>query len=502
MTSLFNDLKIAVRHLLKSPGFVATAVLMLALSIGATTAIFSIVEGVLLRPLPFPQSDQLMVVSDILSGVDMPAKGSVGVTPIDIRSYTRDTHSFSNLGGYRRTVFDRSGVGDPAKVRATRMSSGVFPALAVQPLLGRFFTREEDDQHEPVAIISSATWQSRLHGDPGVLGKKILLDRKAYVIVGVMPRSFEFPLLPGHLNRTELWIPMSLDLQKQSTVDASDWSYDMVGRLKPRITTAEALSDVERVAAETVRNYPAFMAGFKMHSVVRPLYEETVEQARPLIRTLFLAVAVVRLIACANLAGPMLVRAISGRREVAVRFALGASAATIVWQAILESLLLSLTGGVVGLTLAASAVRLGVSMLPETLPRIGEIGLDWSVIGFGIGLAVLTEVFCGLAPAFAAIRTSVNMTLNEGGRTGTSNAGHTRLRSGLVIAETAVALVLLSTSGLLLKSFEKMREVDLGFRPDHTLAAAYNLRQEQYRTQTAVNAFNLELEARLQQQPV
>jgi predicted permease len=501
MTSLFHDLKIAVGHLLKSPGFVGTAVLMLALSIGATTAIFSIVEGVLLRPLPFPQSGQLMVVSDILSGVEMPANGGVGVTPVDIRNYTRDTHSFSNLGGYQRTVFDLSGIGDPEKVSATRMSSGVFPALAVQPLLGRLFTPQEDDRHEPVTVISYATWRTRFHGDPGVLGRKLLLDRKPFVIIGVMPRGFEFPLLPGHLNHTELWIPMSFDPQKLSAVDASDWSYDMVGRLKPEITRAEALSDVGRVAAETVRDYPASMAEFKMHPAVRPLYEETVEQARPLVRTLFLAAVVVLLIACANLAGLMLVRAISGRREVAVRLALGARAATIVWQAILESLVLSVTGGVVGLILAVIALRLGVSMLPETLPRVDEIGLDWSVVGFAIGLAVVTGIVCGLAPAFAAIRTGVNETLKESGRTGTSGTAHARLRSGLVIAETAVALVLLATSGLLLKSFEKMREVDLGFRPDHMLAAAYNLPQRQYGTQTAVDAFNFELQKRLEQQP-
>jgi putative ABC transport system permease protein len=501
MANLFRDVKIAVRHLIRSPGFVTAALLMVALGIGATTAIFSMVEGVLLRPLPFPQSDQIMVISDTLSGVDMPAKGSVGVTPVDIRNYARGTQSFINLGGYQRIELDLSGIGDPAKVSATRMSSGVFPALAVQPLLGRFFTPQEDEQKEPVTVISYATWQSRFHRDPNVLGEKLLLNRKPYVIVGVMPQRFEFPLLPGHLNRTELWIPMSFAPQDTSITAASDWSYDMIGRLRPGITTARALSDLDGVAAETVRNYPASMAEFKMHPVIRPLYEETVEQARPLIRTLFSAVVIVLLIACANLAGLMLVRAISERRDVAVRLALGARTATIVWQAILESLLLSSTGGVAGLILAAISLRLGTSVLPETLPRLSAIGLNWQLAGFAIGLSVLTGIVCGLAPAFAATRTTVNETLKGGARTATSGAVHARLRSTLVIAEVAVALVLLATSGLLLKSFERMRQVDLGFRPDHTLAAAYALPREQYGTQAAVDAFDLELENRLRQQP-
>ncbi|HET6218830.1 MAG TPA: ABC transporter permease [Acidobacteriaceae bacterium] len=501
MSSSFQDLRTASRHLLKSPGFVVTSVLMLALTIGATTAIFSVVEAVLLRPLSFPQSDRLMVVSDVLSGVDMPTNGNVGVTPIDIRNYTRDTHSFSNLGGYERTGFELSGVGDPARVSATRMTSGVFAALAVRPLLGRFFSPQEDEQHEPVTVISYRTWRSRFHGDPGVLGTKLLLDRQPYVVVGVMPHDFEFPLVPGVLNRTELWIPMSFDLQELSVREASNWSYEMVGRLKPGITATQALADVTRVAAETVRNYPPSMAEFKMHPVVKALHEETVEQARPLVRTLFLAVMVVLLIACANLTGLLLVRAIRRRREVAVRLALGARAATILWQEILESLMLSVTGGMVGLLLAAVALRLGLRLLPDTLPRTAEIGLDWVVVGFALGLAIATGVVCGLAPAFAALRTSVDEALKEGGRTGTSDAFHTRLRSGLVVAEIAVSLVLLATSGLLLRSFEKMREVDLGFRPDHTLTAAYSLLQTQYATQATVDAFNSELQKRLQQQP-
>ncbi len=500
MTSLYRDLKIAVRHLLKSSGFALTAVLMLALGIGATTAIFSIVEGVLLRPLPFPEPDRLMVLSDLLQGAEIQGNGEAGVTVPDIRNYVRDTQSFSSLGGYQNTGFELSGIGDPATINAARMSGGVLPALGVQPLLGRVFTQEEDNQHQQVAVLSYSAWQSRFNGDASILGKKILLDRKPYAVIGVMPRNFEFPLVPGHLNRSELWVPISFTPQELSAPASANWSYNMVGRLKPGVTPSQAVSDAARTAKETVRNYPPFMAGFSIHPVVRPLHEETVEQARPLVRTLFLAVAVVLLIACANLAGLLLVRAIRARRETAVRLALGASARTLLWQTILESLVLSVMGGLVGMLLAAVLLRVGTSLLPETLPRISEIGLDWPVAGFALGLAVLTGVICGLAPAFAAMRTNVNETLKEGGRTGTAG-GHARLRSALVIVEIAVALILLTASGLLLRSFEKMRQVDLGFRPDHTLVASYGLPRKQYATQTAVDEFNRELLRRLQALP-
>ena len=501
MSTLSRDLKIAVRHLLKTPGFVITAVLMLALGIGATTAIFSIVEGVLLRPLPFPQPDRLVVVADILEGAQVGGNNEAGVTVPDIRNYTRDTHSFTSLGGYQGAGFELSGIGEPAMVTGTRMSGGVLPALGVQPLMGRVFTQEEDDQHQQVVVLNYSTWQNRFQGDPNILGKKILLDRKPYVVIGVMPRNFEFPLQPGHLNRSELWVPISFTKSELDPASAANWSFSMVGRLKPGVTAEQAVSDAGQVAKETMRNYPAFLAGFVMHPIVRPLQEETVEAGRPLIRTLFLAVAVVLLIACANLAGLLLVRAIRNRREIAVRLALGASTGTLLRQAVLESLVLSFAGGILGLILASIALRTGIRLLPETLPRVGEIGLDWQVVGFALALAALTGVICALAPAFAAIRTNVNDTLKEGGRTGTVGGGHARLRSALVIGEIAIAMALLAASGLLLRSFEKMREVDLGYRPDHTLVASYNLPREKYGTQTAVDEFNHELERRLQEVP-
>ena len=499
MIGLLHDVRYVIRQLSKTPAFTITAVIMLALGIGATTAIFSIVEGVLLRPLSFPHPERLVSLSDTMQGVG--GNGEVGVTAPDIQAYVRDTHSFESLGGYGQTGYELSGTGDPAQVNAARLSGGVFPALEVAPLMGRFFTQQEDNQKEHVAVVSYSLWQSRLHGNPRVLGTKILLDRKPYEVIGVMPRSFEFPLVPGHPNRTELWVPMSFNPQELSAGGASNWGFNMVGRLKSGITPAQADTDAERVAEETVRGYPASMSSLHIRAVVRSLREETVEQARQLVRTLFLAIFVVLLIACANLAGLLLVRAIRRRREIAVRLALGARAGVLLRQAILESLLLSVSGGLLGLVLAAVALRVGVSRLPETLPRIDEIGLDWQVVLFAIMLAVLTGIVCGMAPAFASLRTNVNEILKEGGRAGSGGGGHARLRSALVVGEIAIALALLVASGLLLRSFEKMRAVDLGFRPDHILSASYSLPQKQYPTQAAADTFNDELIRRLQQLP-
>jgi predicted permease len=496
-----QDVRYTFRQLRKSPGFTTTAILMLALGIGATTAMFSIVEGVLLRPLPFPDPGRLVILGDVLEGSNCSFCTQPRVTAPDIRNYMRDTRSFTNLGGYQGAGFELSGTGDPVAVNATRMSGEVFVALRVGPLLGRAFTQQEDEEHQQVAVLSYGMWRTHFQGDAGILGTKILLDRKPYTVIGVMPRDFEFPLMPGHLNHTELWVPLSLQPEEFTAGHAASWNFRMVGRLKAGITAEQGQSDAERVARETMRNYPGFMRSLRIHSVVTPLHEDTVEQARPLVRTLFFAVVVILLIACANLAGLLLVRSIRRRREIAVRLALGARAATLLRQAIVESLLLSIAGGVVGLALAAGALRLGVSLLPETLPRIREIGLDWPVVGFALGLALLTGFLCGLAPAFAAIRTSVNETLKEGGRTGTSGSGHARLRSALVVAEIAVALVLLTASGLLLRSFEKMRAVDIGFRPDHTLAAIYDLPQKQYATQSVIDQFSEDLLRNLRQLP-
>ena len=500
-----HDLRIAIRYLLKTPGFTATAVLMLAVGIGATTAIFSVVEGVLLRPLPFPHAEKLVAVSDLVQGIpqglELRGDGESGVTGSDIQALMRDTHSFESLGGYQQTGYELTGVGEPAQINAARLSGDVARVLQVAPMMGRWFTQEEDDGKVPVAVISFSFWQDRLHGSASVLGTKFQLDRNIYEVIGVMPRGFEFPLQPGRLNRNEVWIPLSLTRAEMSFDAGAVFGFDMVGRLKPGITAERATSDVERVTGETMRNHPASATGFTWNTVVRPLHEETVQRARPLVRILFLAIFVVMLIACANLAGLLLVRTIRRRREIAVRMALGAAKARLLRQEILESLVLSVAGGGLGLLLAANLVRVGVSWLPETLPRVNEIGVDWRVGLFAMALAVGTGLVCGFAPAFAALHTSVNETLKEGGRTGTAGGGHARLRSALVVAEIAIAMVLLVACGLLLRSFERMRAVDLGFRPEHTLSAYFSLPEQPYGKQKAIDELENEIIRRVQQLP-
>jgi len=499
VAQITKDVRYTVRQLRKSPAFTLTAILMLAFGIGATTAIFSVIEGVLLRPLPFPDPGRLVVLGDDLVGTNCAYCDRPVVTAPDIRNYMRDMRSFTHLGGYGGWRFELSGDGDPASVSAARISAEVFSALEVAPLLGRTFTQQEDDQHQMVAVLSYGMWRTRFHGDQKIIGTKILLDRKPYLVIGVMPRNFEYPIMRGHLYQTELWVPLSLQPEEFMGGSAASWNLRMVGRLRPGITPEQAQSEAQQVAEETMRSYPPFMRSLRIRSIVKPLQEDTVAQVRPLLRTLFFAVAVVLLIACANLAGLLLVRSIRRRREIAVRVALGARAAALLRQAVVESLLLSIAGGLVGLALAAIALRIGVSLLPETLPRIHEISLNWRVVSFALGLAVLTGLVCGLAPAFVALQTSVNETLKQGGRTGT--AGHAKLRSVLVIAEIAVALVLLTVSGLLLRSFDKMRQVDLGFRPDHMLAAVFILPPKQYAAQPAIDTFNDTLLRTLRQLP-
>jgi predicted permease len=473
--------------------------LTLAFGIGATTAIFSIVEGVLLRPLPFPAPDRLVIIGDVPEGVKT-GSGSPNVTAPATRIYARSTRVFTGLGAYQRTGFELSGTGDPAQISGARLTPGVFQALGVSTSMGRVFTELEDQGRQQVAVISYQMWNSRFHADQHILGSKILLDRRSYEIIGVMPRDFEFPMVSGQLNRTELWVPMSFS-QGELVNGVGSWNYKLLGRLKPGVTPAQALDDMQPAAQEVMRNFPPAMGTLRIHPIVQPLTEATVAEARPLVRTLFLSVAVVLFIGCANLAGLLLVRVIRRRRELSVRLALGASGAAILRQSLIEALALSIGGGLAGLAIAAAALRIGVSLLPENLPRISAIGLDWKIAGFALLLAVLTGLLCGIVPAISAAHTGVNDALKEGGRTGTAGGGNARLRSILVITELAVALVLLTASGLLLRSFQKIRAVDLGFRTDHILTAAYGLPRRQYSSQAAVDAFNAAMLSKLQQLP-
>jgi putative ABC transport system permease protein len=496
MYSLLRNLRIAFRQLRKSPGLSLTVVITLALGIGGTTAIFSLVEGILLRPLPFSDPDRLVLLGDHLGdGPNLP------VTAREIVTYTKTSNAFSSLGGYALTTYEVSGGATPEVVYAARLTAGVFPTLGVNPILGRVFTSQEENSGQPLAVISYSLWLTRYQRDPRVLGSSIDLDRQSYTIIGVMPRNFEFPLQPGRLNQAQLWVPMNLTAAELSDQQAGVWGYQMVARLKDGVSPSQAAADADRVAKQTMAAFPPSMAAIRIRGDVTPLHESLVSDTRPLLRTFFFAVSIVLLIACVNVAGLLLVRAIRRRREYAVRLALGARPGVIIREAMLEGILLSLSGGVLGLLLSAIAIRTVLRLLPESIPRIDSITLDANVAIFALGLALASGALCSLAPAFAALRTNVIASLKEGDRATTGTASHTWLRSALVVSEIAIAMVLLTTSGAFLRSFQKMRAVDPGFRADHVLVAGYQLPLNHYPTNASAESFSREVRARLSSKP-
>jgi predicted permease len=483
MRGLVQNLRFALRQLRKAPGFTLTIVLTLSLGIGATTAIFSLVEGILLRQLPFPDADRLVLLGEHLGG-----RPGMSVRAREIATYSTATQAFSSLGGYITASFELSGRAQPEQINAARLSSAMFATLGVQPILGRVFTVQEDEQRQPVAVISYALWTDRYSRDPRVLGSSIVLDRQPYSVIGVMPRGFEFPLNFGRLYQAQLWVPLSLTPDELSEQHSGFWGYQMLARLRDGVALPQGAQDADRVARQIMRDFPASMSAIHIQGDVRPLRESIVADVRPVLRTLFLAVAVVLLIACANVSGLLLVRAIRQRREYAVRVAIGASSRRIIRDSVVEGLLLSIAGGLLGLAFAAIAIRVGLRVLPDSMPRIDTVSMNPVVAGFALFVAVMTGVLCSLAPAFAALRTNLIESLKEGAP-GSGGASHSWLRSALVVAEVAIALMLLTVSGVFLRSLQKMQAVDPGFRADHALIASYRLPRSQYPTDVSVDNF-------------
>ena len=494
MREWMRDIRSTGRQLIKSPGFSVGVVLTLALGIGATTAIFSLVEAVLLRPLPFKDPARLVVLGDHVGN----SRG-LGVTAREIETYSKATSAFSALGGYSGASYELSGRATPDEIAAARFTAGVFPTLGVQPILGRVFTQQEEDAHKQLAVISYGLWRERFQSDSKVLGSVIYLDRKAYSIIGVMPRGFEFPMQPGLLDHPQLWVPVSLMPDELTDENAGNWRYQMIGRLRSGVSQTQAAQDTDRVAKQIMRDFPPNMAAIHIQGDVKPLRDFVVADVEPTLRTLFLAVTAVLLLACVNVAGLMLVRAIRRRREYAVRLALGARASTILLASAFEGLLLSLLGGLLGLALAAVAIRTTLHLLPDSIPRLDSVGVNGATLLFALALSLITGTLCSLAPAFAAMRTSVTESLKEGAGTGGASLGW--LRSGLVVFEIAIAVVLMTVAGAFLRSFENMSAVDPGFRTDHVLVAGYQLPLTHYPNTAAVRTFNHALLDRLTAQP-
>jgi putative ABC transport system permease protein len=485
MRRLAASFRLALRQLIKAPGFTLTAVCTLALGIGATTAIFSLVEAVLLRPLPFKDSGRLVLLGDHLGG-----RPGMSVRAREIGTYTSATEAFSSLGGYITASFELSGGAQPEEINAARLNTAMFPTLGVEPILGRLFTTQEEDTRQPVGVISYALWTERYHRDPGVLGSTIILDRKPYSVIGVMPRSFAFPLEFGRLNQAQVWVPLSLTPDELSDQHSGFWGYHMIARLKDGVTVSQAAQDADRVAQQIMRDFPASMAAIQIQGDVRPLRETVVADVRPVLRTLFLAVAVVLLVACVNVSSLLLVRAIRQRREYAVRVAIGASSTRIIWESAVEGLVLSVAGGLLGLAFAAIAIRTALHLLPDSMPLISSVSVNPVVASFALVVSIATGILCSLVPAFAALRTNLVESLKEGAQAASGSTSHRWLRSCLVVSEVAIALVLLTVSGMFLRSLQKMQDVDPGFRADHALVAGYQLPLQHYPTAASVDTFN------------
>ncbi len=487
---MLSDIRYAFRRLRKAPGFTVTAVLTLAIAIGGITAVFSIIESVLLRPLPFLAPGQLVSLHE---GIANTFEGQLPAP--DVIQFARDNRSFTGVGGFVSAEYELTGAGEPFHTRAERVTASLFPLLGVSPMLGRNFTQGEDDNSAPVVILSYAFWRERFHADPSIVGHTVDIDRRPYTIVGVMPNNFEFPLDPGRLSHRDLWVPMSFTPEEKQD-ETDNFQYGAIARLKPGVSLAQAQTDLARMVGAIEAQIPP-QDGIHLTSRVASLQDETVQSARPLLRILFGAVFLVLCIACVNLANLLLVRAAGRRREFGVRLALGAARRVMLRQLLTESILLSAIGGLAGIVIAVVVVHSGAAFLPSSLPRISEISLSWPVLFFAFALIALTGILCGLAPALSSIRTDVLDALRDGGHAVGGGHAQRRLRSVLVITETALALLLLVGSGLLLRSFARMLETDPGFEPQHVLTAHLTLPTQDYPTQDKVNGFYKELVLRL-----
>ena len=492
MCDTVQELRYAARRLLKSPGFALTSVLMLALGIGATTSVFSVLDALLLRPLPFRDPGRLVLIKENVNKLS----DRLNLPAPDVLTFAQQSKAFEQVGGFERDDVELSGSDEPMRLASARITAAVLPALGVTPLLGRAFTADEDDHGRQVVLLSYSLWQGRFHCDPKVLGRRLDINRKPYTVIGVMPADFEFPVARGRLRQTQVWVPMSFTPDERAD-NGDNFQYGAVARIKAAFTEVQAEQDANRVARGIQAEYPASM-GITVTASLIPLQDDAVAESRPLLRVLFGAVAVVLLIACANLAGLLLVRGVRRRREIAVRQALGASGGALLRYSMMESLLLSLTGGAAGVLLAWAGLRWWISLLPESLPRVDEIRLSWEVCLFALTVTIATGVLCGLAPGFSALRSSANESLKDGARI---VAGHARLRSVLVVGEIATALMLVTSAGLLLRSFVRMSAVDPGFEPEHVLAASFDLPRLRYQTQQQVNSFEQELLRRLKALP-
>ena len=491
-----NDVKLAGRSLLKSPRFTAIAGITLALGIGANTAIFSVVDGVLLEPLDFPESERLATV---WSNADGLGYDQFPLSPDVYAFYRAESTAFEELATFQLGESSLTSGGEPERVRSIQTTHTLFDVLGVPPLLGRTFTEEEDrPEANPVAVISHELWQRRYGADPGVLGRTEAVSGVVHEIVGVMPERFTFP------DDAALWIPSGFD---PDNPPIGNFGWNAVGRLAPGVEADEAQAQlvplVRRImeANSDAENYYNFLENGRYAPLVHSLKEDTVGSLREPLWILLGTVGFVLLIACANVANLVLIRAESRQREIAVRSAMGASRGLLVRQSLAESLVLSTVGGIAGVLLAWLGTPLLLRAAPPQIPRVSEVGVDGTVMLFAVAAVAFSALLFGAIPAFRYTRPSVVAALRQGGRGSTAGRGRRLGRDLLVVAQTALALVLLVGSGLLVKSFWQLWRTDPGFRHEDVLTFGIALPASSYPDPTDVSLFFGELGDRLRAIP-
>jgi len=455
---MLQDLSYGIRQLVKSPTFTLVAVLAIALGVGANTAIFSVVNAVLLRPLSYQDPDRLVT---ILEDYDRP------VAPGNIADWRKQNHVFEDIGSAESWTPNLSKTGQAESVKALRVSPNLFPMLGVQPLLGRFFGADEDKAgNEHVVILSYASWQRRFGGNPEIVGHPITLQGEPFTVVGVMPAGFQFA--PFWVTKAELWVPLALG---QGAASREVQSLRAFARLKPGASLQQARSEMATITAQLEAQFP----GTNRHITVQLLKDKVVGDVRPALLVLLAAVSFVLLIACANVAHLLMARGAARQREIAVRTALGAERWRIIRQFLIESLLLALLGGGAGLLLAFRGMTVLTALIPASLPRAESIKLDLPVLLFTAAISILTGLVFGVVPALQASRVNLRNALHEAGRGGGDSLRHNRLRSVLVGSEFALAFLLMIGAGLMVRTLLALRAIDPGFEAHHVLSAVLSL---------------------------